>query len=53
MLINFASQELLLLIFFVEYTEIVSEAKFRPKQEGTGLCELLPAFICARAIGNL
>ena len=42
MLINFTSQELLLLIFFIEYTERVSEAKFRSKQEGTGLKILTP-----------
>ena len=37
MLIIFIIQEKLLLIFFIEYTERVSEAKFRSKQKGTGV----------------
>ena len=37
MLIIFMIQEKLLLIFFIEYTERVSEVRFRSKQEGTGL----------------
>ena len=48
MLIIFMTQEKLLLIFFIEYAERVSEAKSRAKQEGTKLKILTPKQILQR-----